>query len=86
MKVDIITPQKVEFQDEVEYIGLPTLAGRISVLKSHIPLVSVLKPGLIKMKTLKRGEVSFEAEGGILMFSEDKLTLLLKDFKIKERF
>ncbi|MDD5144570.1 MAG: hypothetical protein PHW72_00320 [Candidatus Pacebacteria bacterium] len=83
MKVEIITPQKIEFQDEVKSIGLPTMMGRISVLRNHIPLISVLKPGRVKIKTLK-GEISFEAEGGILMFRQNKLTLLLKNFNLKQ--
>ena len=54
MKVEIVTPKGMEFQDEAQLIILPTFLGQISVLPKHTPLISVLKSGRIKIKTKKK--------------------------------
>jgi F-type H+-transporting ATPase subunit epsilon len=79
MRVEVLTPRKIEFQEEAETITLPTLTGEISVLAGHAPLVSVLKSGKIKIK-IRGKEIIREIEGGVLEVSGDKATILLKKF------
>lgn len=79
MKLEVLTPRKIEFQDEVKSIVLPTLLGEISVLPQHTPLVSVLKPGRIKITTAEK-EIILEIDGGILRVAENSATILLKNF------
>jgi F-type H+-transporting ATPase subunit epsilon len=87
MKVKIVTPRKIEFEGEAENIVLPTLQGEIAVLPRHAALISVLKPGRIKM-TLRRGsgqekeEATIQIEGGVLQVLENSATILLKNFNI----
>jgi F-type H+-transporting ATPase subunit epsilon len=79
MNVEILTPKKIEFKDEAECIVLPTLAGEIAVLPNHDSLISVLKPGKIKIKN-KDKENSFEIEGGVAEIAENSVVILLKKF------
>lgn len=82
MKVEVITPRKIEFQDEAQVLILPTLMGEISVLPSHAPLVSVLKQGRLKIKT-KEKEFVLQIEGGVLEVIGNQATILLKNFNIE---
>lgn len=50
IKFQIITPERVVFDDEIDSITLPTIDGEITVLPNHIPLISVTKPGEIMIK------------------------------------
>ena len=79
MKVEIITPRKIEFQGEADCVVLPALSGEIAVLPQHASLVSVLKAGKIRIKN-KGKEDSFEAEGGIAQINENSVIILLKKF------
>jgi F-type H+-transporting ATPase subunit epsilon len=81
MQVKIVTPRKIEFEGEAENIVLPTLAGEIAVLSQHAPLISVLKPGRIKMKISGR-ETTIQIEGGVLQVIGNAATILLKNFNI----
>lgn len=81
MTIDVITPRKIEFQGEVKIISLPTFMGQISILEGHAPLISVLKPGRLRLKTPKE-EFSLDVEGGVFLVSQNKATLLLKDFNL----
>ena len=79
MRVEIITPRKIEFQGEADCAVLPTLLGEIAVLSQHAPLVSVLKAGRIKIRN-KGKEDSFQTDGGVAEISEDSVIILLKKF------
>ncbi|MBU3895769.1 ATP synthase F1 subunit epsilon, partial [Patescibacteria group bacterium] len=46
----IITPERVIYEDEIERLTVPTESGEITVLAKHAPLVSLLKPGEIRLK------------------------------------
>lgn len=79
MNVEVLTPKGREFQGEVESLTLPSRLGQISVLPRHAPLVSVLNPGKMKIKTAT-DEILKEIEGGILEISQNKAVILLKKF------
>lgn len=79
MKVEVLTPRGLEYEGESECLVLPTLAGEISVLPQHTSLISVLKPGRMKIKT-KEGEILKEIDGGILEIVDNKAVILLKKF------
>ncbi len=46
----IITLERVVYEDEVDQVTIPTQAGEITVLARHTPLVSLLKPGELRIK------------------------------------
>lgn len=43
--LQIITPEKTVFDDEVDQITLPTENGQITVLPKHVGLVTTIEPG-----------------------------------------
>jgi F-type H+-transporting ATPase subunit epsilon len=79
MKVEIITPKGIELDQEATQIILPTKAGEITVLPHHVPLVSVLKAGIMRI-TAGEKTIEKEIEGGILEVGKDKAVILLKKF------
>lgn len=50
---EIATPERVVYKETVDSLTLPTKDGEITVLPNHIPLVSVLVPGVI---TVRKGK------------------------------
>jgi F-type H+-transporting ATPase subunit epsilon len=83
MKLEILTPRKIEYQGDAEDVVLPTLAGEIGVLSRHTPLVSVLKPGKIIIKT-KKEELIINVDGGILEVADNHGIILLKNFHVQK--
>lgn len=45
--LQIITPEKIVFDDEVSQVGLPTETGQITVLPHHVGLITAIEPGEI---------------------------------------
>jgi len=80
MKVEVITPKGIELTAQVSRMILPTKAGEITVLPHHVPLISVLKAGIIKITLSDNKIFEKEIEGGILEIDKDEAVILLKKF------
>lgn len=50
LQFKIVTPERVVFEDSVDEVILPTVEGEIAVLPDHIPLVALLKAGVLRIK------------------------------------
>ncbi len=75
-KIDIVNPEKsfLSKEDIIEAV-VPAYEGEMGILKDHIPIISFLKPGIIKIKS-KSGEDSYYVEDGIIEFKDNNLTVL----------
>jgi F-type H+-transporting ATPase subunit epsilon len=62
IKLQIITPEKVVFSEEVDQFSVTTEAGEITILSHHIPLVTTLKAGELRYK--KNGQEHILAISG----------------------
>ncbi len=74
-KVEIITPERIFFTGEAEFIEFCTMSGEIGVYKNHIPMTTVLAPGMV---TIHMGEEEKQAlvHAGFAEILNDKVTLL----------
>lgn len=61
----IITPDGSIFDGDVDAISLPTPDGEITVLPHHIPLISIVVPGTIMVRTGK-DEQLFAVSRGVI--------------------
>jgi F-type H+-transporting ATPase subunit epsilon len=50
IELKIVTPEKVVYQDLVESVSIPTVDGEITVLPGHIPIISGVKAGELRIK------------------------------------
>lgn len=60
--VSLITPEKVHFQGDADSVSLPTTSGQIQILQDHMPLVTILSPG--ELKIVQGGETTYLAVSG----------------------
>lgn len=78
LKFKIVTPEKVIYENEISQVSIPTMNGEITVLPNHIPLISVLKAGELKIKD-KDGEHSMAVSGGFLEVRGQNEIVILAD-------
>ena len=75
-KLEIINPEKSFFsKEDVTEVVVPAFEGEMGILKDHIPIISFLKPGIIKVLRQSEEE-SYFIEDGILEFKENNLSIL----------
>lgn len=49
MKLELVTPEQIAFDGEVEMIVLPATEGEIGVLSGHAPIISSLNEGEVRL-------------------------------------
>lgn len=73
--VEIITPDRIFFQGDADMIEFNTADGQIGVYKDHIPLTTVLEPGVVIIH--RDGEQKVAAvHAGFAEILGEKVTLL----------
>jgi F-type H+-transporting ATPase subunit epsilon len=48
LKLKIVSPERVEFSGEVEYVKVPGTNGQFEILKDHAPIISTLQKGIVE--------------------------------------
>ena len=75
-KIEIVNPEKSFLvKDDVSEVVVPAFEGEMGILKNHIPTISFLKPGIIKILS-KSGNENYYVEDGIVEFKNDNLSVL----------
>ena len=73
--LEIVTPERLAYSDEVDSVQLPGVEGELGVLPHHAPLVSMLGVGELRIR--KGGaEESFAIVGGFLQVRPDKVVVM----------
>lgn len=76
IKFQIVTLEKVVLEQVISQVTVPTVSGEITVLPDHIPLVSILKPGVIELKN-EEGEIEImSVSGGFIEVLRGKVVIL----------
>ncbi len=73
-KVEIISPENSILKTETSEVIIPSYEGEMGVLKDHIPLITFLRPGIIKI--IDGNEKKFFVEEGTVEFSNNSLLIL----------
>ena len=74
-KVEIITPDRIFYTGEASFIEFTTASGEIGVYKNHIPMTTVLAPGIVTVDEAE-GEKEAAVHAGFVEILGDKVTLL----------
>ena len=77
--LEIISPDGTLLKVETPEVVIPSYEGEMGILKDHIPLITFLRPGLIKIKDNK--ETSFFVEEGTVEFVNNNLLILTSTAK-----
>lgn len=76
IKFEIVTPERMVLSRDITAVNLMTTSGEITVLADHIPLVTVLKPGVMEIK-LSDGETEImSVSGGFMEVMRYKIVVL----------
>lgn len=74
-QLEIITPERVFYQGEAWMVEFTAEDGDIGVLKNHIPLTTVVAPGILNIKEAE-GEKKAALHAGFAEILPDKVTIL----------
>ena len=77
LQVNIVSAEQAIFSGEAEMVVAPGETGELGILPQHAPLLTRIKPGVVKVKLVGKDEEEvIYVSGGILEVQPKVLTIL----------
>jgi F-type H+-transporting ATPase subunit epsilon len=74
--VDIVSAEESIFSGLAEFVVLPGEAGELGIMPGHTPLLTRIKPGVVRVKTQDGTEELVFVAGGMLEVQPNLVTVL----------
>lgn len=84
ISLEIVTPEKVVYSADVASIFAPAIMGGIGILPDHIPIVTGLDIGKLRVNPVGGQEVPLFIGGGFLEVKKNKAVILAKSAETSE--
>ena len=77
IRVDVVSAEESIFAGEAEFVALPGEAGELGIFPRHTPLITRIKPGVVRIKVPgKSDDEQIFVAGGILEVQPHVVTVL----------
>ena len=74
--VDVVSAEASVFSGEAKFVALPGQEGELGILPGHVPLITRIRPGVVRVQTAAGTEESIFVAGGLLEVQPDRVTVL----------
>jgi len=75
--VDVVSAEELIFSGLAEFVALPGEAGELGILPGHMPLMTRIRPGTVRVKLPdQEAEELFFVAGGMLEVQPNMVTVL----------
>ena len=75
-QVDIVSAEQQIFSGEAEMLVAPGEAGELGILPEHMPLLTRVKPGVVRIKVAGAEDEVIYVSGGMMEVQPDRVTVL----------
>jgi len=75
--LEIITPEKVIYDEPVKLIQVPGESGTFVILKDHAPIIAALGKGEIRVIGNNGVENIFKCDGGVIECQDNEVNILI---------
>ena len=79
MKIVISTHKGVLYNDEIDHFVIKNEEGEFAILKDHIPVISVISSGYVKITKEANEEFYYVLINSLLEFSNNNATILAQE-------
>ena len=76
IRVDVVSAEESIFSGDAKFVALPGESGELGILPGHIPLITRIKPGAVRIEKVEGGEEFVFVAGGILEVQPNHITVL----------
>ncbi len=81
--VDIVSAEEEIFSGLAEFVALPGESGELGILPGHMPLMTRIKPGAVRVKVQNQAEEELVFVAGGLLEVQPGLVTVLADTAIR---
>lgn len=87
LRLEIVTPEAKAYSEDVDMVTVPGSEGELGILPQHVPLLTSIKPG--ELRVMKDGKETWLAVGeGFVEVTQERVIVLtdmaLEDTQIDE--
>jgi len=75
LKLEIVTPEAVAFSEEVDMVTLPGAEGELGIYPQHVPVMTLIAPGLVVAKKGTQ-EIALAVGEGFVEILGDRVSVL----------
>ncbi len=75
-KFELVSPERLLVSEDVTEVVVPGTEGEMTVMASHAPVMTSVKPGVVSVKTTAGSEDRYVVFGGFADILPETLTLL----------
>ncbi|NPV26697.1 MAG: F0F1 ATP synthase subunit epsilon [Firmicutes bacterium] len=81
LKLEVITPERIVYSSDIDFVVVPAVEGELGVLKNHAPLVAGLQIGVLR---LHRGGLTrhIALGGGFLEVTDNRAIVLAESAEL----
>ena len=83
-KIEIISPERIIFSNEAKMVTLPSYEGDMGILKNHISIITLLRPGIIKVQNDGNFKEFFVQDGAVEFFNDSLVVLSASAINVKD--
>lgn len=76
IQVEVVSAEEAIFSGRAKFVALPGEAGELGILPGHIPLITRIKPGAVRIEKEDGDEEFVFVAGGILEVQPKCITVL----------
>jgi F-type H+-transporting ATPase subunit epsilon len=77
LQVDVVSAEEQIFSGKAEFVVLPGESGELGIYAKHMPLITRIRPGAVRIKLEGRTDEEFIfVAGGLLEVLPDRVTVL----------
>ena len=83
IKVNVVSAEEQIFSGDAEFVALPGEGGELGILPQHTPLISLIKPGFVRITLPETKEVKQVFVAGGVIEVQPHLVTVLADTAIR---
>lgn len=77
MQVEVVSSEQNIYSGEARFVVVPTVQGELGIYPRHEPIMSLVRPGALRLTVPGEAEeVLVAVSGGVLEVQPDKITVL----------
>lgn len=77
MQVEVVSSEQNIYSGEASFVVVPTVQGELGIYPRHEPIMSLVRPGALRLTVPGQAEeVLVAVSGGLLEVQPDKITVL----------
>ncbi|GAB4083768.1 F0F1 ATP synthase subunit epsilon [Myceligenerans cantabricum] len=82
LSVDLVATDRKVWSGAAKEVSAPSVDGQIGVLANHTPLLAVLRPGTVSVRTDTGTAVEAQVDGGFVSVDENLVTIVVDEINL----